>query len=305
MARFFQFAIETVIILAAGSFLAAALFRAAPGADIDSREINPLLSEASKQAIRTARASDHKLLGNSVAYYRNLLRGDFGVSEVNGRSVSELLAERVPQTVALVGFGSVASLILALLAAFFANSRTSNSLDRTLAAACSCLLALPAGVVVLLAVVMGMQVEMAAVAIVTPRLYAYCSRMVSQRLLADYVLAAECMGISRFRILFRHVLPAMLPEIGGLLSLSVVTTLGVSVAIEVLGGRPGLGELAWRAALDRDMPVVLAITMAIILVIRFGTSTSDLLMGFGQRQINAKVGGGFINDSSVHVSPRA
>jgi peptide/nickel transport system permease protein len=296
MVRPVRFALETAAILAAGSLIAAMLFRVAPGADVDSREANPLYSEASKQAIRQKRASAHELLGSSAAYYRNLFRGDFGTSEVNGRPVAELLGERIPSTLTLVLFVSTTSLLLALLAAFVTSAVKTSPSARAAAAlfssGSSSLLALPCGVVVLLAVVLGIPVELAAIAIVGPRLYAYCSRIVSARLQADYILAAEAMGISRLRILSRHLLPAMFPEVCGLLSLSVVTTLGVSVAIEVLGARSGLGELAWRAALDRDMPVVLAVTMVIILIVRFGTSASDLLLGLGQRKINAKVATG-------------
>jgi ABC-type dipeptide/oligopeptide/nickel transport system permease component len=176
---------------------------------------------------------------------------------------------------------------------------------RVAAGLCSCLLALPSGLVVLIAVALGISIEIAIIAIVAPRLFPYCSRIVSERLRSDYVLSAECLGISRPRILMNHLLPGILPEIAGLFSLSIVTALGVSVAVEVLGARSGLGQLAWRAAMDRDMPVVLAVTMVVLLVVRVGTSTSDLLFEFGQRRNNAELVNSSVDSHSMRVALRA
>lgn len=305
MVRFVRFAIETVVILAAGSLIAALLFRLAPGADVDSREMNPRLSESTKDILRQKRASLHQVAGTSFAYYKGVLRGDFGTSETSGRPVSELLRERVPSTVLLVLFGSTVSLFIAFASALAVNSIRSVHAGRLPAAMCSCLLALPSGLVVLLAVTLGAAVEIALVAIVAPRLYPYCSRFVSERLKTEHILNAECMGIPWVRVLLNQLLPGLVPEIAGLFSLSVVTALSVSVAVEVLGARTGLGELAWRAAMDRDMPVVLAVTMILLLVVRLGTSTSDLLFAVGQQHYDAKVVSSAADNPALRVALRA
>ena len=305
MVGFVRFVVETLLIVAAASVLAALLFRVAPGADVDSREADARLSESTKAAIRSRRASLHEVIGISSAYYRGVLRGDFGASETSGRPVSELLRERVPSTVGLVLLGSSVSLFLALGSALLVSSVRAAGATHLPSALCSALLAVPSGLVVLLAVTFGVPVEAAVVAIVTPRLFAYSSRLVKERLRADYIVGAECMGIARRRILLHHVLPSLAPEIGGLFSLAVVTALGVSVAVEVLGARPGLGELAWRAAMDRDMPVVVAVTIVILLVVRFGTSVSDFMFALGQRQNDAKVGFSLVDESSMRASLRA
>jgi hypothetical protein len=57
--------------------------------------------------------------------------------------------------------------------------------------------------------------------------------------------------------------------------------------------------------MDRDMPVVLAVTMLILLVVRFGTSTSDLLFAIARQQKNEKVPARSADSSSLRVALRA
>src|SRR4051794_26848991 len=110
-----RFIVETLAIVAAGSILAALLFRVAPGAGIDSREADPRFSESSKAAMRAQRTSVNQVIGTSWAYYRGVVQGDLGISESSGRPVAEILGERVPPTVGLVLLGSSVSLFLALV----------------------------------------------------------------------------------------------------------------------------------------------------------------------------------------------
>ncbi len=149
----------------------------------------------------------------------------------------------------------------------------------------SILIAVPSGVMVLMAILGRFPVQWVAVALVTPRLYAYLTRGVEQRTRSPYVLHSRALGLSRLRILVRHILPAMLPEIAGVAALAAVTAFAVAVPIEVLSGRPGIGELAWRAALDRDMPVVLGTTLAVALGLRLVMACSSFAAEAGGGRI--------------------
>jgi peptide/nickel transport system permease protein len=46
-----------------------------------------------------------------------------------------------------------------------------------------------------------------------------------------------------------------------------VTTLSALVPVEVLFNVPGLGQLAWNAALNRDLPVLLAVTLTMAIAV--------------------------------------
>src|SRR5262245_61615764 len=80
-----------------GGIIAASLIRFAPGFDTDARELDPRLSEESRQYIRSSRSF--------TAYLQRIFKGDLGASQALGRPVSELLVERAPVTLRSVGTG--------------------------------------------------------------------------------------------------------------------------------------------------------------------------------------------------------
>jgi peptide/nickel transport system permease protein len=57
------------------------------------------------------------------------------------------------------------------------------------------------------------------------------------------------------------VLPSALPPLLTLLAVSVTLAFGASIAVEALSDSAGIGEMAWRAALGRDLPVLVAVTL--------------------------------------------
>jgi peptide/nickel transport system permease protein len=60
-----------------------------------------------------------------------------------------------------------------------------------------------------------------------------------------------------------------------LATLSIVTALSALVPVEVIFSVPGLGQLAWSAALNRDLPVLLAITMIMAIAVTCAGILSD------------------------------
>jgi len=54
-----------------------------------------------------------------------------------------------------------------------------------------------------------------------------------------------------------------------------VTALSALVPVEVIFGVPGLGQLAWNAAMSRDLPVLLAVTMIMAIAVAIAGTASD------------------------------
>ena len=53
---------------------------------------------------------------------------------------------------------------------------------------------------------------------------------------------------------------------------------GAVIPVEVFCDNPGLGQLAWKAALGRDLPLLVNITLAITLVTLIANRGSDMLI---------------------------
>jgi len=129
---------------------------------------------------------------------------------------------------------------------------------------------------VLAAIFTRLPLELAVGAAVAPRVYFYASRLLARQRNAGYVLQAVATGIGPVRIAALHVLPALRSELSALAGFSIVTALAAAIPAEALSGRPGIGQLAWRSAMERDLPVLVAVTLCLLLASRAVTLLSDV-----------------------------
>lgn len=82
----------------------------------------------------------------------------------------------------------------------------------------------------------------------------------------DYILLARLKGLSRTAVLLRHALPnAILPvvSVGGA---HFVLMIGGTVLVELIFAYPGIGNLLYTAAINRDLPLIqgVAIVFAVL-----------------------------------------
>ena len=68
-------------------------------------------------------------------------------------------------------------------------------------------------------------------------------------------------------LVLSHILPNAAPQLRALATLSIVTALGALVPIEVIFNVPGVGQLAWSAVMNRDLPVLVAVSLLMASVV--------------------------------------
>jgi peptide/nickel transport system permease protein len=95
---------------------------------------------------------------------------------------------------------------------------------------------------------------------------------------SPFVVAARGLGISRRRILLRHVLPAAVNPLISLVGVSVGTLLSGSLLIEVIMSWPGVGPLLLQAVQERDLYIVIAAVMFSTLFLITGNVMADALL---------------------------
>lgn len=83
----------------------------------------------------------------------------------------------------------------------------------------------------------------------------------------NYVVGARVHGLGPARILLRHALPNALSPALAALGVHAPRLVGGAVITEVVFGMPGLGQLANRAALQGDVPVVQGVLLVAIAVV--------------------------------------
>jgi peptide/nickel transport system permease protein len=269
-------AARILIVLGLGGFLGATLVRMAPGFGVDEEELDSRLSQESVQAVRQSHAGEENLAAFYLHYLDRLLHGDLGFSQTLQEPVRQLLAERFPETLKSVGLGLALGwsfgLALALVAVF---SRTGVA-DLAASLLASALLCIPAAVLALLFVIAQAPGRLVVGLIVLPKIFYYARNLLAQSASLPHVLTARAKGVGSLRVLLWHILPVAAPQLLALAGVSVSLAFAAAIPVEVLCDLPGIGQLAWKAALGRDLELLVNLTMLVTLVTLAANSAADL-----------------------------
>lgn len=260
-----------------GGLLSAVLVRLAPGFDADERELDPHLNSESIQALRQARQEQQNTLR---FYFRSLERaahGDLGTSISLGQPVSRLLRERAPLTLRLVGLGLLLSWAAAMALALSAACLQSSVYDGLTTLISGTFLCIPAAVLALLSVLCNVAGALAIGLIVFPRIFRYARNLLAKAYGLPHIVTARAKGIGDLRILFWHVIPVVAPQLLAIAGVSVSIAVGAAIPVEALCGLAGVGQLAWQAALSRDLPLLMNITILVTLVTLLANSGADVI----------------------------
>lgn len=274
--------IATVLL---GGFLAAVLVRLAPGFDSDESQLDPHLSAESIQALRQARVEQRNIFSFYFHSLQRAAHGDLGTSISLGQPVAKLLRDRTPQTLRLAGIGLLLSWAAAMALALSAAWLRVSAYDAFSTVISGIFLCIPAAVLALLSVLWNVPGSLAIALIVFPRVYRYARNLLAKAQSLPHVITARAKGLSRLHILFWHVIPVIAPQMLALAGVSVSIAIGAAIPVEALCGLAGVGQLAWQAALARDLPLLVNITILVTLVTLLANSTADVIgqMLRGQR----------------------
>ncbi len=275
--RIARHGITIVATVLLGALLSATLVRLAPGFDSDESELDPHLSSASIEALRQKRAEQHDIFRFYLHSLERAAHGDLGTSLSLSQPVVQLLEERVPLTLQLVGFGLLLSWAAVLALALSTARLRLASYDTIATILSGTLLCMPAAVLALLSVLWNVPGALAIALIIAPRDYRYSRNLLAKAYFLPHVLAARASGIDETRILFRHVIPVIAPQLLALAGVSVSLALGAAIPVEALCGLAGVGQLAWQAALARDLPLLINITTLVTLVTLLANSSADVI----------------------------
>jgi len=269
--------LSLAITVVVGGVLTAALVRLSPGFGVDEHELDPTRDVAALRALQASRPEQRDFAGYCLRHTAAMFRGDLGFSRNWNRPVSGLLRERWPVTAQLMTVGILGGWALALALALpgvVYPTRLGNALAAIFSGS---LLCVPSAALALLIFLYAGPVRAVMALAVFPRVFQYLEAMLSQAAGLPHVLAARARGVSRARILLWHIVPAAAPQALALAGVSVSMAFGAAVAVEVFCDFPGIGQLAWTAALTRALPVLVTLTMLVTLVTQMANALADAL----------------------------
>lgn len=232
------------------------------------------LDEAEVDALRESLGSNLPLLQQYAASIGGFLTGDFGVSIQKDRPVGDLVAEALPSTITLVLVALPIALVFGTVFAVIASSTRIPWVRQAMQSIPPVLLSLPGFWVALLLIqVFAFQLrwfpstgDSTPIALVLPAITlalpvgAIIAQILTKSLLttwrAPFVQVAEAKGLSRPRLLRRHIIRnAVIPALT-MLAIVFGNLLSGSIIAETVFGRSGLGRLTENAVTTQDIPVV-------------------------------------------------
>jgi peptide/nickel transport system permease protein len=263
-----QLARISVLVLAAG-LACAFLVSYAPGTAVDERELDRRLSEENIRELRSNKALRRDVLGNLRRYMVGLSKGDLGYSESNHAPIASLIADRAPETLrelaSGLGGGWIIGFALALARRTWAFSVLSGLL-----------LSLPTALIAYLCLMEGAKSSLVLILVLAPRIFRFARNIIRQSYTAIHVEMARARGVTEARILLSHVIPAISPQLLALVAASVSMAIGALIPIEAICDVPGLGRLAWNAAMARDLPLLVNLTMIVAVATTAATAVSEV-----------------------------
>ena len=252
--------------------------RLGPGFGVDEREMDSRLSSESRQAIRSERAVENNIVVFYARYLEGVAHGDLGFSRALNRPVSELLKDRLPPTLLSLLYGVLGGIAIGFPLALVTVAWRAPGANLSAAILSGFCLAIPAAVIALVFLWMGAGGRWAIALVVFPHVYRYSKNLLSATYQLPHVVAAQARGVSRARVLWAHVVLPALPQLAALAGISVSLAFGACIPIEVVSDTPGIGQLAWRAALERDLPLLVNLTVLIALLTLIVNSVADLAL---------------------------
>ena len=278
-------AIRMLLLLVLGSLLGAALVRMAPGFGVHEEDLDSRLSRESHAALDQKPAEDASLIRFYIHYCGRLLRGDLGTSTSLHEPVRQLLAERIPETTKTLAIGMALAWTLGLGAAFASLLPRWHWIQWSTSFICSLILSIPTAVLAIFFFLAQAPVRIAVGLVVLPSVYSFARGLLNRTSGLPHVLAARARGVGELGILIRHVGRVAAPQLLALCGVSVCTALAACVPIEALCDSPGIGQLAWQAALSRDLPLLVTLTLIVTLVTLCANLAAEAVGGAAFREV--------------------
>ncbi len=329
-------AILTILFVIVLNFF---LFRILPGDPARSGVRDPRLTAQAVEAIRVRFGLDKPIINcfqslNPIEtgdcfvspldtqffiYVGNLLHGELGISYHSNRPVTDLLLERLWNTVLLVGMGQILSIVLGIIIGVIAAWKVRTSVDYGALIGGLIAWSLPTfwlGIILLmlgsrhfdlpiggkstpgatfanpweqmLDVAQHMILPTLTFTIVFVGEYLLIMRSTMVDVMSeDYILTAKAKGLNTFQILKDHALRNSLLPMVTIIALNLGFTVAGAIQIEAVFSWPGLGQTIFEAVNRRDYPVLQGAFLIIAVAVVFANLIADLFYSYLDPRVRA------------------
>ncbi|WFS00837.1 ABC transporter permease [Rhizobium tumorigenes] len=291
--------IPTVVFILIVTFV---LIRLLPG-DPASAMLGDRARDADVLRINASLGLDKPVVVQFFYFVRRVFTGDLGDSITLKTPVVDLIAQRMPVTLMLIGMAAVIALLLAVPLAFVAALRREKTADTVIRGTFQVGLSMPVFYIgILLLTLFAANLKWFPVGgygdTLSSKLYhlflpaltlalsfaAVLMRNLRTAIIgvinAEYVDFARSKGLKSRVILIRHVLRNALISTITLFGLQIGSLLGGGVITETVFAVPGAGRLMIDSIYGRDYPVLQGLTIALALLVSLTFLVTDIVQAW-------------------------
>jgi peptide/nickel transport system permease protein len=296
--------IQAVIVIIAVMLLVFLLAHVIPGGAARAA-LGPRASKVQIALFNKANYYNRPLIVQFWLYIKNLVWHHYlGYSYHYNQGVTNVIQEKLPKTLVLVGISTVLALIVAVPLGILQVVRRNKPLDYVLTAGSFIFYAMPSfllGTLLILYLAVDVHVfsveapqgqtvasilgdprglvlpELTLAAITIASFSRYMRSSLMEAMTEDYVRTARAKGANTTRVLFFHALRNAIIPIVTLLGLSIPAIVSGAVITETVFNFPGMGLLTYQAATTTDVPLLLGTAFVATVATVIGSLIADIL----------------------------
>ncbi|MDQ0268221.1 ABC transporter permease [Cytobacillus purgationiresistens] len=285
------------------SIIAFLLIKLAPGDPIQSF-VTPDMNPDDVERMRKSLGLDQPIYMQYILWLQNILTGNFGYSIITKRPVLDMIIERIPATLGLMGASLLLSLIIAIPLGMITAVKKNTIFDRIANFFAYIGISIPGFwfglmLIYVFSLQLGLLPSMGMRTVGTDSIWdvmkhgilpatvlafqnisvymRYIRSSTIRQLDEDYVQIQYAYGASKRHVLFNHVLRNVLLPVITIIGLSIPNLVGGAFITETVFSWPGLGLLGVTSIFSFDYPVIMAITLFSSVMLILGNLIADIL----------------------------
>lgn len=320
IAKRLMFTVPMLIGISFITYLTIFLAPGGPAAGI-MQDLNPKVSAEYKQKLVEHFHFDKPVHVQYGLWVKRLVKFDFGESYKDNQPVSKKIAARLPRTLLLTVSSLILTFLLALPLGIFSALKQNSLWDRAVTVFVFIGFSIPAYWVALLLMI-GFGIHLGWLPItgfrsimadeMTPLRQAWdimrhlalpllvtsltglagLSRYMRNGMLEviqqDYIRTARAKGLPEKRVIFVHALRNTLIPVITILGFALPELISAGVIFETIFSYPGLGRLAYEAAMSRDTFLIMPTVTLSALLTLLGNLVADVFYAYADPRIRYK-----------------
>jgi peptide/nickel transport system permease protein len=316
--------VHSVFLMLVISMFLFGVIHVIPGGPFATAEHNPNVTPEQLSLIRERLGLSQPIYVQYVKWVKTaVIEGDWGYSIKYNRPVTELIWQRLPATLLLLGSSFIVTLLVSVPFGLYAAIKPQSAGNKIISFLTFLGQSIPdysLGLILLFVFYISLQNPFGAGPIfpsgglhsvgkaTTPgdvlwhmilpvfsisfSWIAWYARLLQasmrDELQKRYIQTAHAKGLRKRAVYFRHAFRNAIVPLVTIIALDFPAIFGGSVLVEAIFSWPGMGRLFWDAARERDHPILLAVIMINVFLVLICNLVADLFYAFVDPRIQYK-----------------